>query len=98
MQKLAYRDGETPFAFTQRVLTDELPTMLAVALWMATKDGDARMLIYCIDRLLGSPVQPIDLEVKRAAELMAAASGADPDWLIKRAQEIAAKVSEGVAG
>lgn len=37
----------------------------------------------------GLPVQPIELEVKRAAERIAAATGADPEWLVKRAQEIA---------
>lgn len=41
----------------------------------------------------GLPVQPIELEVRRAAERIAAATGADPDWLIKRAQEIAAEAS-----
>ena len=37
----------------------------------------------------GLPVQPVDLEIRRAAEEIAARTGADPDWLVKRAQEIA---------
>lgn len=45
----------------------------------------------------GLPVQPIDLEVRRAAEKIAAQTGADPEWLVKRAQEIAAEAS-GVPG
>lgn len=44
----------------------------------------------------GLPVQPIDLEIRRAAERIAQVTGGDPDWLIKRAQEIAARAtSEG---
>jgi hypothetical protein len=90
---IAYQDGETPVALTQRVMAEQLPNLLRVALIKATKEGDARMLIYCFDRLLGSPVQPIDLEIRRVAEKVAAQTGADPEWLIKRAQEIAAEAS-----
>lgn len=90
---IEYRDGETPGALTQRVMAEQLPNLLRVALIKATKEGDARMLIYCFDRLLGSPVQPIELAVRRAAEKVAAQTGADPEWLIKRAQEIAAEAS-----
>lgn len=43
----------------------------------------------------GLPTQPIELEIQRAAERIASATGSDPDWLVKRAQEIAA---EAVAG
>lgn len=45
----------------------------------------------------GLPVQPIDLEVRRAAEHIAAQTGADPEWLVKRAQEIAAEAANGAA-
>jgi hypothetical protein len=41
----------------------------------------------------GLPTQPIELEIRRAAEQIAARTGADPEWLIKRAQEIAAEHS-----
>lgn len=95
---IAYQDGETPAGLTQRIMAEQLPNLLRVALIKATKEGDARMLIYCFDRLLGSPVQPIDLEIRRAAEQIAERTGADPDWLVKRAQEIAARAGEGVAG
>jgi hypothetical protein len=53
------------------------------------------MLVYCIDRVLGSPVQPLDLEIRRAAERVAVATGADPDWLVKRAAEIVAGETAG---
>lgn len=39
----------------------------------------------------GLPVQPIELEVRRAAERLAAATGADPEFLIRRAQQLAAE-------
>ena len=43
----------------------------------------------------GLPVQPVELEIRRAAERLAAATGADPDWLVKRAQEIAQEAASG---
>lgn len=44
----------------------------------------------------GQPVQTIDLEVRRAADRLAQATGADPDFLIRRAQQLAAEASEAV--
>lgn len=41
----------------------------------------------------GLPTQPIELEISRAAEKIAAQTGADPDWLVKRAAEIAAEAT-----
>lgn len=43
-------------------------------------------------------VDRVELEVKRAAASIAAATGADPDWLIRRAAEIVAtaEAREGV--
>jgi hypothetical protein len=41
----------------------------------------------------GLPVQPIELEIRRAAEAIAARTGADTDWLVKRAEEIAAEAT-----
>lgn len=92
---IVYGDGESPAQLTQRVMTEQLPNLLQVALIKATKEGDARMLIYCFDRLLGSPVQPIDIDVKRAAARLASAVGADAEFLIRRAQQIA---DENAAG
>lgn len=42
----------------------------------------------------GQPVQTIDLEVRKAADRLAAATGADPEFLIRRAQQLAAETSE----
>ena len=46
----------------------------------------------------GQPVQPVEFEIRREADRLAAATGADPDFLIRRAQQLAAEASEGVAG
>jgi transposase len=44
-------------------------------------------------------VDRVEIEVRRAAEQIAANTGADPDWLIKRAQEIAERAQRAeVAG
>lgn len=39
-------------------------------------------------------VDRIEIEIKRAAERVAAQTGADPDWLVKRALEIVAAETE----
>jgi hypothetical protein len=59
----------------------------------AEGQGSENGLIYCINRALGAPTQPIDLEVSRAAARLAAAIGADPEFLIRRAQQLAAENS-----
>jgi len=43
-------------------------------------------------------VDRVEIEIRRAAQQIADRTGADADWLVRRAQEIAAKASEGVAG
>jgi hypothetical protein len=40
-------------------------------------------------------VDRLEIEIKRAAERVAAATGADPDWLVKRAAEIVAGETGG---
>lgn len=42
----------------------------------------------------GLPTQPITVDIRKVAEDIATRTGADPDWLVKRAQEIA-KEAEG---
>jgi hypothetical protein len=87
----------SPIKLAESKLRQALPDLTDIAIQKA-KDGDNRMLVYCIDRVLGSPVQPIDLEVSRAAARLAAAIGADPEFLIRRAQQLAAENSEAVTG
>lgn len=89
--KLEYLAGEAPPAFAQRVLTEHFPKLLHEALTRALKDGNDRMLIYLTDRLLGSPVQPIDLEIRRVAERLAADYGLSAAELIREAEEIVAR-------
>lgn len=93
----AEKRGETPVRVAERKLRDHLPQLVDVALAMALKDRDAKMLVYCIDRVLGKPTQPIDLDVQRAADRLALATGADPEFLIRRAQQLAAENAEAVA-
>lgn len=88
LSNIEYQDGETPASLTQRIVAEQLPNLLRVALIKALKEGDARMLIYCFDRLLGSPVQPVDIEIRRVAERLAADYGLDADQLIREAQVI----------
>lgn len=38
-------------------------------------------------------VDKVEIEIRRAAERIAAETGADPDWLIRRAEEIAASTA-----
>jgi hypothetical protein len=40
-------------------------------------------------------VDRLEIEIRRTAERVAAATGADPDWLVKRATEIAEAESRG---
>lgn len=87
----------SPVKRAEAKLRQALPDLTDVAIQKA-KDGDNRMLVYCIDRVLGSPVQPIDLEVNRAAQRLAAATGADAEFLIRRAQQLAAENSEAGTG
>jgi hypothetical protein len=80
----------SPVRTAEDKLRAALPDLVDVAI-SAARAGDKRMLVYCIDRVLGSPVQSLDLEIRRAAESVAQQTGADPDWLVKRAAEIVAR-------
>lgn len=87
---------QSPIKIAELKLAENLPKLVDVALKMAL-DGDKSLITYCIDRVLGRPTQPIDLDVRRAAERLASATGADPEFLIRRAQQIAAENAEPVA-
>lgn len=87
----------SPIREAEGKVRDRLPELVDVALSLAIDDRNERMVIYCIDRILGKPSQPIDLDVRRAADRLASATGADPEFLIRRAQQIAAENAEPVA-
>lgn len=87
-----------PVRASEEAFRAALPELAKVALELALKGKDQKMVMYCINRALGAPTQPIDLDVKRAADRLAAATGADAEFLIRRAQQIAAENSEAVSG
>lgn len=63
----------------EQKLRDALPDLIDVAI-SAAKDGDRRMLVYCIDRVLGSPIRPV--EVHDAARRLASERGLDPERVV----------------
>lgn len=71
---------ESPIRAAEGRIRDRLPELVDVALRLALEDGNERMLIYCIDRILGKPTQPIDFydAARRAAE----ERGLNPDRVI----------------
>lgn len=71
---------EPPVKAAENKLRDRLPELVDVALSLALEDRNERLLIYCIDRILGKPMQPFDFyaEARRAAE----ARGLNPDRVI----------------
>lgn len=61
-----------------------------VGIALTGKPGNAiRAVQMILAYRYGQPTQTIELEVRQAAEQFAARTGADPDWLVRRAQEIA---------
>src|SRR5690349_6921449 len=57
-----------PVVQAEAKLRDRLPELVDVALKLALDDENERMLVYCIDRVLGKPTQPVDL-VDRVRDL-----------------------------
>lgn len=92
--KAAYRQS-SPVQAAENKLRDRLPELVDEAIRQALEDHSEAQTRYCIDRILGKAVQPIDLDVKRAADRLASATGADPEFLIRRAQQLA---DENAAG
>lgn len=89
LAKTASKNGQT----REQRLVERL-----VSIALTGKRGEALAAMKLIFAYRdGLPVQPIDLEIRRAAERIAEATGADADWLVRRAQEIASKAGEGVA-
>ena len=65
----------------------------ATSLQTAFTDGDWRAGLAWLERRRPSDWgrrDTLEIEVRRAAERIAASTGADPDWLVRRAAEIAA--------
>ncbi len=64
----AKRRQPGPVRVAEEAFRDALPELAKVALRLAIEEGNERMLIYCIDRALGKPTQPVDL-VDRVRDL-----------------------------
>lgn len=71
---------EPPVKAAENKLRDRLPELVDVALRLALEEDNERMLIYCIDRILGRPAQPID--VVDTARRLALERNLDPDRVI----------------
>jgi hypothetical protein len=66
----------------------------ATSIQAAFADGDWRAGMAWLERRRRDDWgrhDRVEIEVRRAAERLAAATGADPDWLIRRAAEIVAE-------
>lgn len=86
-----------PVRAAEDAFRDALPELAKVALEAALKDKDRKMIVYCINRALGAPAQNIDIDVRRAADRIAASIGADAEFLIRRAQQLAEENAEAQA-
>lgn len=51
--------------------------------------GDIQAAKLILAYVEGLPRQPVDVTIRQEAERIAGATGADPDWLLRRAEEIA---------
>lgn len=69
-----------PVAAAESKLRDRLPELVDVALRLALEEENERLLIYCIDRILGKPTQPFDFH--EAARRAAEERGLNPDRVI----------------
>lgn len=70
----------TPVREAERRIRDRLPELVDMALELALKDRDPKMVVYCIDRILGKPTQPVD--VLDATRRLAEERGLDPDKVV----------------
>lgn len=76
----AKRRQPGPVRAAEEAFRDALPELARVALRLAIENENERMLIYCIDRALGKPAQPID--VLETARRLAIERNLDPDRVI----------------
>ena len=80
---------EPPVKAAENKLRDRLPELVDVALSLAIEGRNERMLIYCIDRVLGKPTQPVDM--LDAVRQIAVARNLDPDRVINLYEAIKRK-------
>jgi hypothetical protein len=61
--------ARSPIREAELKLSGKLPALVDVAVQLAM-EGDRALLMYCIDRVLGKPVQPVDI-TQHIAEIAA---------------------------
>lgn len=66
----------SPIKLAELTLANNLPKLVDVALRLAL-EGDKALLMYCIDRVLGRTVQPIDITTQ--VQEIAAEYGVEPE-------------------
>lgn len=71
---------ESPIREAEGRIRDRLPELVDMALKLALEGEDAKMVVYCIDRILGKPTQPFDF--REAARRAAEERGLNPDRVI----------------
>ncbi len=67
----------SPIRMAELKLARNLPALVDVALALALEDRDKAMVTYCIDRVLGRTVQPLDISMQ--VEEIAAEYGVEPE-------------------
>lgn len=80
--------AQSPIRIAELRLADHLPELVDAALDLALK-GDRALLVYCIDRVLGRTVQPID--VTHQVDQIAADYGVEPARVTSIIERLRAK-------
>ena len=78
-----------PIKVAELKLAKNLPALVDAALALALEERDKAMIVYCIDRVLGRTVQPID--VTHQVEEIAAEFGVEPDRVTSIVERLKAK-------
>lgn len=80
--------AQSPIRAAEMKLAENLPDLIDRAISLA-KAGDKQLLVYCIDRVLGRTVQPID--VVHQVEEIAADYGVPPERVTSIVERLKAK-------
>ena len=80
--------AQSPIRIAELKLAERLPELVEKAIEMAL-DGDRALLAYCIDRVLGKAVQPID--VIHEVQQIAADFGVEPARVSSIVERLKAK-------
>lgn len=81
--------AKSPIRLAELKLADNLPALIDLALKMALKDRDKQLLVYCIDRVMGRTVQPID--VVHQIDEIAAEYGVEPERVTSIVERLKAR-------